>query len=70
VALENLLDKPLSTLDTVAIDTPALAATVAMEMDALWAGALGVLGGSLGVINVWRLRDFEYCRALRGYARM
>jgi hypothetical protein len=51
VALENLLDKPLSTLDTVAMETPALAATVAIEMDALWAGALGVLGGSLGVIR-------------------
>jgi hypothetical protein len=70
VALENLLDKPLSTLDTVAMETPALAATVAIEMDALWAGALGELGGSLGVIQFWRLRDFEYCSPLRGYARM
>ena len=70
MALENLLDKPLRTLDTVAMETPALAATVAIDMDALWAGALGELGGSLGVIQFWLLRDFEYCRPLRGYARM
>jgi hypothetical protein len=50
VVLENLLDTPLSTLETVAIETPALAATVAMELDALRVG-LGVFGRSLGVIK-------------------
>jgi hypothetical protein len=64
VAGENLLETPLITRETVAMDTPARAATSAIDTGPFEGGSALSCGGKvLGMWLGWRIRVSNYCQS-------